>query len=448
MTDWASMDNSPRNEYLAKGGTAVDTSSQMVLFAEPLAQMAELLGKPDDAAAFRREAADVARAINEKMWDAERKFYFDLTVDGTQAPAKTIAAFWTLLAGVASPEQAEALAAELRNPASFGRRHRVPTTPADQPGFDPAGGYWRGAVWSPTNTMVIRGLERYGQQALADELALEHLRMVGEVFQTTGTVWENYAPDSASPGKPAKPRFRRLDRHRADPVLHRVRHRPEAGRAAQPPDLGADFATKRCGCERFRFNGHTATLVAEPAAAAVPACKSPSNPTANSSCGSSAAGNNGTRRCGRGEMRLNSTDRTWRIASRVLAKSIKQGMASACPCSSLCRRWFVSRGGRCRNCCPTRGCCSGSTSLAASATPTPAVPARRPCSASTARPGRLPPCRARPAFPAGFAKHPSHESDGTILIWGGKIWDGEALLDNPRRPLEPRTGRWEVADAP
>jgi hypothetical protein len=31
MTDWASMDNAPRNEYLAKGGTAVDTSSQMVL---------------------------------------------------------------------------------------------------------------------------------------------------------------------------------------------------------------------------------------------------------------------------------------------------------------------------------------------------------------------------------------------------------------------------------
>ena len=34
MTDWASMDNSPRNEYLAQGGTAVDTSSQMVSVRE------------------------------------------------------------------------------------------------------------------------------------------------------------------------------------------------------------------------------------------------------------------------------------------------------------------------------------------------------------------------------------------------------------------------------
>ena len=33
MTDWASMDNSPE-QYLARGGTAVDTSSQMVYFLE------------------------------------------------------------------------------------------------------------------------------------------------------------------------------------------------------------------------------------------------------------------------------------------------------------------------------------------------------------------------------------------------------------------------------
>jgi glycogen debranching enzyme len=267
MTDWASMDNSPRNEFLAKGGTAVDTSSQMVLFANHLAQMAELLGKQDDAAVFRREAAEMARAINDKMWNAERKFYFDLTVDGTQTPAKTIAAYWTLLAGVASPQQAQALTAELRNPASFGRRHRVPTTPADQAGFDPAGGYWRGAVWSPTNTMVIRGLERYGQQALADELASEHLRTVAEVFQATGTVWENYAPDSASPGKPAKPDF--VGWTGIVPILYFLEY--AIGLKPDAPNnrlTWALTAANRCGCERFRFNGHTVTLVGEPTATA------------------------------------------------------------------------------------------------------------------------------------------------------------------------------------
>ena len=47
---------------------------------------------------------------------------------------------------VALPDAA-ALAAELRNPRTFGRHHPVPTLAADEKGYDPAGGYWRGAVW-------------------------------------------------------------------------------------------------------------------------------------------------------------------------------------------------------------------------------------------------------------------------------------------------------------
>jgi hypothetical protein len=263
MTDWASMDNSPRNAYLSGGGTAVDTSSQMVLFAKQLAEIAELLGKHDAAAEFRGEANELASRINAQMWNAERRFYFDLTPDGKQAPAKTIAAYWTLLAGVASLEQADALAAELRNPRSFGRLHRVPTTPADQEGFDPLGGYWQGAVWAPTNTMVIRGLERYGKHELAREIALEHLRKVAEVFRSTGTVWENYAPDQPKPGKPAKGDF--VGWTGIVPILYFLEYaiglQPDAPNNRLTWNLTSG---QRCGCERFRFNGHLATLIAEP----------------------------------------------------------------------------------------------------------------------------------------------------------------------------------------
>jgi hypothetical protein len=262
MTDWASMDNSPRNQYLTGGGTAVDTSAQMVLFANQLADIADLVSKPDEAAAFRAEARELARKINDLMWNAERRFYFDLKVDGTQAPAKTIAAYWTLLAGVAAPERAEALAAELQNPASFGRRHRVPTTPADQQGFDPAGGYWQGAVWSPTNTMVIRGLERYGKDALAREIALEHLRIVGEVFRQTGTVWENYAPDASKPGTPAKGDF--VGWTGIVPILYFLEYAVGLNPDAPNNRLVWRLASaQRCGCERYRFNGHTVTLLAD-----------------------------------------------------------------------------------------------------------------------------------------------------------------------------------------
>jgi glycogen debranching enzyme len=263
MTDWASMDNSPRIPTIVGGGTAVDTSAEMTLFAEQLGEIASLLGKPEEAESHRRDAKELARLINEKMWDPERKFYYDLTVDGKRGDAKTIAAYWTLLAGVASNEQADALAAHLKNPKTFGRKHRVPTCSADVKEFRPAGGYWRGAVWAPTNTMVIRGLERYGKHDLAKEIALEHLDRVAQVFEKTGTVWENYAPDSVAQGKPAKPDF--VGWTGIAPILYFLEYqiglRPDALNNRLNWMLSSN---RRCGCERFRFNGHVATLIATP----------------------------------------------------------------------------------------------------------------------------------------------------------------------------------------
>jgi len=220
-------------------------------------------GKTEDATKYRREAEELSALINEKMWDPQRKFYFDLTVEGRQSTVKTIAAYWTLLAGVASVVQADALAAELRDPSTFGRKHRVPTVPADQKGFDPAGGYWQGAVWSPTDTMVIRGLERYKKHDLAAEIALEHLERVAQVFRATGTVWENYAPDAVTPGKPAKGDF--VGWTGIVPILYFIEYR--IGLKADAPNNRLTWAltsARRCGCERFRFAGHTASLVAEP----------------------------------------------------------------------------------------------------------------------------------------------------------------------------------------
>ena len=209
MTDWASMDNSPRNPYLGQGRHGSGYVIANGPFRQPSRQDRRSAGK-EKRCRWRSasEAVELARIINTKMWNrrAEVLFRPDQSTANSRR-SKTVAAFWTLLAGVASPEQADDLAAELRSPQSFGRKHRVPSTPADQAGFDPAGGYWRGSVWPSTNTMIIRGLERYGKHDLAREIALEHLRMVGEVFGTTGTVWENYAPDAAKPGQPAKGDF-------------------------------------------------------------------------------------------------------------------------------------------------------------------------------------------------------------------------------------------------
>ncbi len=100
------MDNSPRNRHLVNGGTAVDTSSEMVLFARNLSKIATVLGKKREASRFSREADALAARIERQMWDPSRRFYFDLSLEGEPTGVKTIGAYWTLIAGVASAERA------------------------------------------------------------------------------------------------------------------------------------------------------------------------------------------------------------------------------------------------------------------------------------------------------------------------------------------------------
>lgn len=263
VTDWASMDNSPRNPLLRGGGCAIDTSSQMVLFAHNLATMAGLLGQGEEAADWQRQAVELTTAINRHLWDAHRGFYFDLKADGTRTTVKTIAAFWTLLAGVAEGGQVDSLVAQLENPATFNRVHRVPTLAADEPGYDQAGGYWRGAVWAPTTTMVIRGLEQCGRLELARKIALNHLGNLGGVFTATGTIWENYAPDAVAAGEPAKGDF--VGWSGLGPILYLLEYavglKPDAPRNTLHWALRSPL---RCGCARYRFNGRVVSLFASP----------------------------------------------------------------------------------------------------------------------------------------------------------------------------------------
>lgn len=262
LTDWASMDNSTRNKYLQPGGCGIDISSEMVLFARHLAQIAEILGKPTEGQTYLRDADELSGLINRHMWDPQRKFYFDLTLKGERAPVKSIAGYWPLLAKVAAKSQAQALAAELENPDTFKTIHRVPTLAANEPGFDPKGGYWVGAVWVPTDKMVMAGLENYGYADLAREIALNHLRNVVAVFKETGTVWENYAPQHVAHGEPAKGDF--VGWSGIGPIAFFIEYAIGIRADALANRITWDIRSPaRVGVERFWFGGKTVSLVCD-----------------------------------------------------------------------------------------------------------------------------------------------------------------------------------------
>ena len=48
--------------------------------------------------------------------------------------------------------------------------------------------------------MVLRGLTKYGYHTLAYEIARDYLKNVVEVYEKTGTLWENYSPECAAQG--------------------------------------------------------------------------------------------------------------------------------------------------------------------------------------------------------------------------------------------------------
>jgi hypothetical protein len=218
-TYWASgwacgMDNQPRvstgleRSWWYHGHLAwVDTCMQQAFSARLLQRMAEVLGRGGEVADLAEESERLARVVNETLWDDRSAFYYDRRPDGGLSTVKTVGAYWALVADLVPAERLPRFIAHLEEPAEFNRPHRVPSLAGSDPSYRADGGYWLGGVWPPTNYMVLRGLQQVGYDALAHEIALNHLGQVVRVFEERGTVFENYAPETAAPGQPAKGDF-------------------------------------------------------------------------------------------------------------------------------------------------------------------------------------------------------------------------------------------------
>lgn len=185
----------------------IDACLQQALSADLLLRMAGILERSEEVADLREEHGRLYHVVNERLWNEETAFYHDELPGGTLSGVKTVGAYWALLAGAVPSERVTPFVGHLEDSGVFGRPHRVPSLSADHPEYRGDGGYWLGGVWPPTNYMVMRGLDRAGYHELAHELAREDLDHVVRVFKKTDTLWENYAPEGASPGEPAKPDF-------------------------------------------------------------------------------------------------------------------------------------------------------------------------------------------------------------------------------------------------
>jgi hypothetical protein len=185
--------------------TWVDANFQQLLSNRLLLRMAEVLGRTEEVQDLAAEAEQLVAFANSELWDEATGFYHDLWRDQTRNSAvKSIGAYWALIAEAVPESRIARFVAHLEDSRAFNRPHRVPSLSADHPAYNPEGGYWNGAVWAPTTYMLLRGLTRVGRDALAHEIALNHLHNVVLGFEKTGTLWENYAPELEGHGNNGK----------------------------------------------------------------------------------------------------------------------------------------------------------------------------------------------------------------------------------------------------
>jgi len=199
------MDNAPR-----RGSAWTDMSCQMVMLYNDMAVMSDELELKEKADVFRKQANEISGRINKLMWNEDDGLYYDLDDNGSQVKCKTIACFWPLIAGIANQQQAEKLFYHLKDTKSFWRTIPFPSLAADNPNYKPDGQYWLGSVWTPTNVMVLKGLQKYDLFGFIEFAALAtetYLDGMYKVYKKTGTIWENYSPDAYARGIWSKPDF-------------------------------------------------------------------------------------------------------------------------------------------------------------------------------------------------------------------------------------------------
>lgn len=185
----------------------IDICIQAVLSGKILVKMADVLDRRKDPGIMEitEEIRHLTRILNEELWDPETAFYYDRYRSGRLSGVKSIGAYWALLADIIPADRMASFVAHLENPAEFNRPHRVPTLSAEHPLYGADG--WRGSIWAPTNYMVLKGLEHNGYDRLCYDIACNNVDNVVRVFEDTGTLWENYAPETPAQGNIAAPNF-------------------------------------------------------------------------------------------------------------------------------------------------------------------------------------------------------------------------------------------------
>jgi len=163
----------------------VDLNSLLYRMEMDLSTIETVLHQPGEAEGWASRARQRADAINRLMWDEQRGLYFDYDFGNQRRSGYNfLTTFYPLWVGIATPEQAAKVAANL---SLFERTGGLQTS------TQVSGDQWDAPFgWAPLHVIAVQGLRRYGYQEAADRISMKFLSMVLHDFEQHGTIREKY----------------------------------------------------------------------------------------------------------------------------------------------------------------------------------------------------------------------------------------------------------------
>ena len=150
-----------------------------------LEQISRWRGHAADAEKWNKRAQERKDRITRYLWDDKSGFFLDLNLQTDQKSAyRYVTTFYPLWAGLATPEQAKAVA---KNVSAFERPGGLAMSGED------TGAQWDLPYgWGNIQLLAVSGLRRYGFNADADRISYEFLSTVAENFRRDGNIREKY----------------------------------------------------------------------------------------------------------------------------------------------------------------------------------------------------------------------------------------------------------------
>lgn len=174
-----------------------------------LAEMSELLNKPQQVKLFRRQARQLSTLINQCFYDEKSGYYYDRLISGELMAAKNQCdgrlltsrgrgpEGWSpLWAGIADQDKAKKVIRNMLNKEEFNTKVPFGTASKTNPAYG-ADIYWRGRVWLDQFYFGIIALSNYGYNKEAYDLTRK-LFNNAQGLSGNLAIRENYNPESGA----------------------------------------------------------------------------------------------------------------------------------------------------------------------------------------------------------------------------------------------------------